>query len=352
MSAGETTFVANVAKVVINPSTEEKQDALLTELQLKADLSETQPVSAASLPLPLGASTEAKQDDVITQLTTAVTRLTSILATQTDGTQISRVYDGAGNPLSSYLDATGKYVLNIHDADVHNILINRHFVDFDTVTESPTVAIVPGDTVILVADTTGFVVGPPASTIAIKNAAGDVLEHHFVVTAVVANTSITVDRPIDLAYTTSATLEVVSLDMNVVGSLATPISYIIKPPVDEVWHIMRVLLSMTDGSPMDDALFGGITALVNGVTLRENRADVTTLTNWKANKDMKEDMYDVKYALKAPAGSYGLNGRWTFKNAGVAMRLDGAAGDTLEILIQDDLTGLDTFRIKAQGHIE
>jgi hypothetical protein len=33
--------------------------AVLTELQLKADLSETQPVSAASLPLPTGASTEA-----------------------------------------------------------------------------------------------------------------------------------------------------------------------------------------------------------------------------------------------------------------------------------------------------
>lgn len=33
--------------------------ALLTELQLKADLTETQPVSAASLPLPTGAATEA-----------------------------------------------------------------------------------------------------------------------------------------------------------------------------------------------------------------------------------------------------------------------------------------------------
>jgi hypothetical protein len=42
--------------------------ALLTELQAKADLSETQPVSAASLPLPTGASTEAKQDTANTSL--------------------------------------------------------------------------------------------------------------------------------------------------------------------------------------------------------------------------------------------------------------------------------------------
>ena len=42
--------------------------ALLTELQLKADLSETQPVSVASLPLPSGAATAAKQDSIITEL--------------------------------------------------------------------------------------------------------------------------------------------------------------------------------------------------------------------------------------------------------------------------------------------
>jgi len=42
-------------------STESKQDDLITELKLKADLTETQPVSNASLPLPSGASTSLKQ---------------------------------------------------------------------------------------------------------------------------------------------------------------------------------------------------------------------------------------------------------------------------------------------------
>jgi len=42
-------------------ATSAKQDLLLTELQLKADLSETQPVSLASVPLPTGASTSALQ---------------------------------------------------------------------------------------------------------------------------------------------------------------------------------------------------------------------------------------------------------------------------------------------------
>ena len=45
----------------VNIAQEAKQDDLITELKLKADLTETQPVSADSLPLPSGASTSAKQ---------------------------------------------------------------------------------------------------------------------------------------------------------------------------------------------------------------------------------------------------------------------------------------------------
>jgi len=41
---------------------------LLTELQLKADLAETQPISAASLPLPTGAASTANQETMITAL--------------------------------------------------------------------------------------------------------------------------------------------------------------------------------------------------------------------------------------------------------------------------------------------
>ncbi len=43
-------------------------DALLTELQLKANLTDTQPISAAALPLPLGAATYAMQDNIVTAL--------------------------------------------------------------------------------------------------------------------------------------------------------------------------------------------------------------------------------------------------------------------------------------------
>lgn len=54
-------LLADGTYAIVNPATADKQDLLLTELQKKADLTETQPVSAASLPLPSGAATSAKQ---------------------------------------------------------------------------------------------------------------------------------------------------------------------------------------------------------------------------------------------------------------------------------------------------
>ncbi len=49
-------------------ATQTTSAAILAELALKADLTETQPVSAASLPLPAGAAVESKQDSAITEL--------------------------------------------------------------------------------------------------------------------------------------------------------------------------------------------------------------------------------------------------------------------------------------------
>lgn len=54
-------LIAGTVPLPTGAATEAKQDDLLTELQKKADLTETQPISAASLPLPAGAATAANQ---------------------------------------------------------------------------------------------------------------------------------------------------------------------------------------------------------------------------------------------------------------------------------------------------
>lgn len=52
---------------------------LLTELQLKADLTETQPVSLASVPLPTGAGTSANQTTIIGHIDTLESKLTTLI---------------------------------------------------------------------------------------------------------------------------------------------------------------------------------------------------------------------------------------------------------------------------------
>ena len=111
----ETTLAALNAKVTAadttGKSTEAKQDAanallttisgldyatqttlaaLLTELQLKADLTETQPVSAASLPLPADASTE-----------------TTLSAFNTKFPSVNSLSDNTTNPSVSQLSSFG-----------------------------------------------------------------------------------------------------------------------------------------------------------------------------------------------------------------------------------------------------
>lgn len=58
---GSVSVSASALPLPTGAATSAKQDDLLTELQRKADLTETQPVSAASLPLPSGAATSANQ---------------------------------------------------------------------------------------------------------------------------------------------------------------------------------------------------------------------------------------------------------------------------------------------------
>ena len=83
--ATQATAAAILAKIIAAPSTEAKQDtvitalaSLLAELQAKADVTETQPVSATALPLPTGAATSALQTTGNASLSTIAGDTTSI----------------------------------------------------------------------------------------------------------------------------------------------------------------------------------------------------------------------------------------------------------------------------------
>jgi hypothetical protein len=170
----------------------------------------------------------------------------------------------------------------------------------------------------------------------------------------VAGDVITLDSPINRVYTTAASLVAVSDDdMNVDGSV-TPVVFSVLPFSIQKGDMVRIIAEIRDNSPMDFETFGGITALTNGCVVRINNGDGTyrNLYNFKSNGDIIEMAFDHDFFLNNGGNIRGFTSRLTWggqSKHGVVIRLDGALGEALEFVIQDDLTGLTRMHWTAQG---
>jgi hypothetical protein len=259
-------------------------------------------------------------------------------------------YDGFGNPIGSLNGA-----LDVHDADVHNVIVNKYIHQHTATTTTLAIASAANDYQITVASAVGFAVGDY-----LHIDTSSVETTHPVILAIAGNV-FTLDRRLDTPHSIGDQVVKAIVNMTTTaGTLATPQEYWAGPEPGEVWHITRLLFEMTHTAAGDLGKFGAIAApgLTNGVLLRARvNNQYGTLTNWKTNANIKSDMYDVEFDARAGgAGTYGTSGRGTFKNAGAVLRLDGDTTDRFEVYIQDDITpgttNMLTFTMKVQGHLE
>lgn len=238
---------------------------------------------------------------------------------------------------------------NIHDADVHNVPVNDYFHRHG-VSTTLSASVVAGATAISVVSSAGFNIGDLVHLGPLDESQEPI---HPAITNIIVNVLV-LDRPLDFAYNAGDNVSQAIADMSsAIGTLAAPISYKYRPHSGRVEHELRVILSMTHAAAADDSTFGDQAALTNGVVFRASVSGQTgTFTNWKKNSDIILDMFDVVYTDKAGPGLFGTRGRGSFAEIEVAVVLNQANGDYLEMLVQDDLTGLSDFRVKVQGHIE
>lgn len=169
----------------------------------------------------------------------------------------------------------------------------------------------------------------------------------------VSDSVLTLDTPLDFAFTTSALVHIGEHDLSVDGSDST-IIYNTYPPAGISWDITRIMVYIEDNVAMDSGKFGGIPALINGIVLRKKNGIYQNIYNLKTNGELSQRSYDVRYDDKAPAGVYALTSRTSFSgqdNHGVTIRLDGDDSDELQVLVQDDLSELSHLHIIAQGHV-
>jgi hypothetical protein len=139
--------------------------------------------------------------------------------------------------------------------------------------------------------------------------------------------------------------------MNVNGSVTSQI-FAVSPPAGTSWHVYGMDLAISDGTAMDDATFGGIPALTRGLVFRHKDGTYKNFFNVKSNGEFNLRATELNYSAKAPAGSFGMNVELAFPDHnGCAILLDGDTGDEMQMIIQDDLTGLTSFRATVSGHV-
>lgn len=260
----------------------------------------------------------------------------------------SWAFDGYGNPISSLNGA-----INTHDADPHRIVYNQ-FLHYDTATTTTlAVATVVGATQITLASAVGFAVG---DQIKIENGGQ---EPTFPRIRTLVGAVATLDRPLTLAHAIGADVtkvytNIAQAGLTTTASVASPVVFTSHIPVGVIVHVTGMSIVITDNSAMDFTTFGGITALANGcVPSVYSNGVFGTYTNWKSNFDISSDSFPVEYVSKVGGGEFGLSAIYNIKDATEAIvYLDGSLGDRFQLIVQDDLTALTTFRIKLQGHYE
>jgi len=177
----------------------------------------------------------------------------------------------------------------------------------------------------------------------------------FIVLNIVSNT-ITLDSSIDYAYPIGSNVDVGITNMNVNGSV-TPQTFGIRGTeigneVPTTIDITRIIFKCLTSGAVDLNKFGNITTLTRGLLFRLRNGVTRNIFNVKNNGEIAGIMLDwIPYSASNPAqGVNGFTARLTFsgmEKLGVTIRL--SPGEDLECLIQDDLTGITSLEITAEG---
>lgn len=268
----------------------------------------------------------------------------------------STIWDVEGNQINPavkerqpILESNGGMPVNIQDQ--HTPALDLKFIQAQGVPTTLSVDADIEDETLTLTSVTGFVDG---CVVALVNPSGEFYFGKQI--GAPAGSVITLDTPIDKAFASAdSTVFCASDDMAVNGAVTTQVFQI--GPVGGATgieiDITRLLGYIQSATAMDDGKFGDLTVLTKGIVLRHNNSVIDNIWNLKTNGEIGLLCFDTSYTDKPPAGtSYGFRFRNTYAGQdkhGVTIRLE--PGDILELLIQDDLSGLEVFNMMAQGHV-
>lgn len=175
------------------------------------------------------------------------------------------------------------------------------------------------------------------------------------VLAIVVNT-ITLDSQLDFAFASGSQATVGSDNMAVDGSV-TPVIFELRiddPTLDITVDITRLMFSCETNTAVDLNKFGDLPPLTRGLAFRRVNGTTNNIFNVKTNGELKGICYDYDPTVASnPAQAVdGFHARLTTagqSKMGVALKI-GPNGN-LQVLVQDDQTGLVFLGIIVEGHV-
>lgn len=249
---------------------------------------------------------------------------------------------------------SGDIALAVHIEHLHQTQWLHSMYTNEAADDTLDGAVAAGDQVITLNDATGFTAGDIISL-----SLGAVHTHQYRTIISIATNDLTLDAEVDIALTDGSTVQEVSKNLAAKDGSSTPVLFSAFTIPGESIDVMRMILTMTHKSQGTDDAFGSLTAITNGIHIRKNNGNGTyeTLGIWKTNQDIRGDMYDLTYSDKAGPSLFGTSTRWSiFDGTGSVVNIDGDNGESIEVVVQDDLTAstneLATLFINWQGHIE
>jgi len=190
--------------------------------------------------------------------------------------------------------------------------------------------------------------------IRIINSAAD--RYYFGTCIGISGTTVILDTPIDYVYLSGSEVTFSNINLSVNGSV-TPVVFTLRtgsPSISSSVDVTRIMITALAASPVDLNKFGDITALTRGIVFRSVNDEIHNIFNAKSNQDLAGLAYDftVYQALNPAQGIDGFACRLTFagqNKIGVALRVE--QDENLEMIIQDDLTGLSSLKVILEGHV-
>jgi len=234
------------------------------------------------------------------------------------------------------------------DATIQDSTSPLYIVPFSNVIASTTLAIGTAldDYTVNVVSATGIVVG---HLLTIYNVTDNRV---FFARVLTINTlQLVLDRPLDHTFPIGSDVTTGSVELAVDGSVTPQIFGVRNPGITDVpleIDISRIMIACLTATTPTLSDFGDITnGLTRGIQLRRVDGTNQNIFNAKSNMELKNIMFDLEIQTAANQAQDGFTGRFTITRLGQVVRI--GAGEDLQIIIQDDLTSLDSFTIIAEG---